>query len=87
MSACKPGLRGALADLKEAFKDLDGIAVDMLRPPRRRELGPVIHERNYSEARASLVQALALATALAGEDDDGDDHGDPSGSGGAGPTH
>ncbi len=78
-------LRTALSTLKEAFKDADAITVDMLRPPRKRELGPIIAERNYQEARASLVQALALSIALAADDDE-PDHGDPSGSGGS-PAH
>ncbi len=78
-------MREALSTLCEAFRDADAITKDMLRPPRKRELGPALHADNYGEARASLVQALDRAVKLADEDEP--DHGDPSGSGGAGPIH
>lgn len=73
-----------LAGLRLSFNDADAAALDMLRPPRARELGPALHAKNYSEARAQIVQALDYASAP--EPDDGEP-GDPAGHGGAGPVH
>jgi hypothetical protein len=50
-----------LAGLRLAFNDADAVALDMLRPPRARELG--LHARNYGAARAQILQALAYAEA------------------------
>ncbi len=55
---------GALTTLHNAFLDADAVTVDLLRAPRLRELGPIIAERNYNEARGSIVQALAFALRL-----------------------
>jgi hypothetical protein len=66
-----------------SFNDADAVALDMLRPPRARELGPKIHARNYRAARAQILEALDYASA---PEPDGED-GDPSGNGGADPTH
>jgi hypothetical protein len=50
----------------------------MLKAPRERELGPVLHRDNYGEARAKIVSSFAYLTN--GLDDD-PDAGDPSGNG------
>ncbi len=76
-------MRRALIDLRVCIDDADAVTEDMLRPPRRRELGPVTHRKNYGEARKAIVQAHAYAMRLV---DGGSEHGDPSGNGGAGPT-
>jgi len=73
-----------LAGLRVSFNDADAVALDMLRPPRARELGPKIHARNYCAARAQILEALDYASAP--EPDDGEG-GDPAGTGGAGPVH
>jgi hypothetical protein len=36
-----------LAGLRLALNDADAAALDMLRPPRARELGPALHAANY----------------------------------------
>jgi hypothetical protein len=73
-------VRGALIALHSAFDDLDGVASDMLKPHRKRELGPVVHARIYGDSKAKLVSALAFLADVFGET------GDPSGNGGAGPA-
>jgi hypothetical protein len=52
-----------LSGLKQSFDDLDGAASDMLRPPEQRELGPVLHTKHYTEARAQVLHALDYAGA------------------------
>jgi hypothetical protein len=69
--------RSLLAEVRAAFDDLDAVGLDMLRTPRRRNLGPRQHRQLYREARGKL------AALLAGPDND-TEHGDPAGSGGAG---
>lgn len=59
-----------LAGLRLSFNDADGAALDMLLPPRQRELGPALHAQNYHMARKQIVQALAYASAP--DDDDGE---------------
>ncbi len=66
-----------LVGLRLAFDDADGAALDMLRPPRSRHLGPRQHRRLYREARAQILSALDYA----GPEDE---RGDPAGSGGSG---
>ena len=74
-----------LAGLRLAWNDADAIALDMLRPPRARELGPELHAKNYGEARAAVLASLDFATAP--EPDDGEPS-DPAGSGSGGsPVH
>ena len=68
--------RSLLADLRVAFDDAAAVAIDMLRAPRRRNLGPREHRRLYHEARGKLTRVLAEL--------DADEHGDPAGAGGAG---
>jgi hypothetical protein len=62
-----------LAGLRLSFNDADAVALDMLRPPRVRELGPALHAKNYSEARAQIVQLLDYATAPEPDDGKGGD--------------
>jgi hypothetical protein len=71
-----------LAGLRSAFADADAVALDMLRPPRSRELGPAIHARNYNAARGQVLQALDVAVAPEPDPEPGD----PAGNGGAGPV-
>jgi hypothetical protein len=52
-----------LEALRTAFEDADAVALDMLKPPRARDLGPALHARNYGEARASVLASLAAARA------------------------
>jgi hypothetical protein len=75
-----------LSGLRQSFDDLDGIALDMLKPARERELGHSLHEKHYADARASILHALDFASAPE-PDDEEPDSGDPSGNGGAGPVH
>lgn len=72
-----------LAGLRLSWNDADAAALDMLRPPRARELGPALHRDHYHAARAQILQALDYATA---PEPDGEP-GDPAGSGGSGPIH
>ena len=68
-----------LAGLRQSFDDMDGVASDMLKPPRARELGPVLAAKNYTAAREQILHALAFAKPT--------EPGDPAGNGGAGPVH
>lgn len=76
-------LRRALVDLRVAFDDADTVAADMLRAPRRRELGPVLAAQNYGDARSRVLAAHAYLMRLVSIGEPGD----PSGNGGAGPVH
>ncbi len=57
-----------LAGLRQSFADLDAVGLDMLRPPRSRELGPALHADHYRAARAQIVQALDYARAEPDDD-------------------
>jgi hypothetical protein len=75
-------IRRALLDLRVAVDDADAVTRDMLRSPRERELGPVLHRDNYSEARAKIAAGFAfLLTCVEPESTD------PAGSGGAGSAY
>jgi hypothetical protein len=50
-----------LSGLRASFADADAAVLDMLRPPRARELGPALHAEKYGDARAQIVQALDFA--------------------------
>jgi hypothetical protein len=63
-----------LAALRKSFDDADAVTLDMLLPPRERELGPALHAKHYGDAREQILQALDFA-APAGADD-----GEPAGS-------
>ena len=67
-----------LDQVRAAVADVDGVVRDLLRRPADRELGPVHHREIYEEASAKIA---ALLDAMPG-----DEHGDPAGSGDAGPT-
>ena len=74
-------MRRALTDLRDAFDDADAVTRDMLRSPRERELGPVLHNANYAEARSKIAAGFAfLMVSVVPEPSD------PAGSGGAGPS-
>src|SRR5512140_1218188 len=64
-------MRRALVDLRVAVDDADSVTEDMLRAPRRRELGPVLHRRNYSEARGKITSAIAYLFRAVDETPDG----------------
>ena len=72
-----------LAGLRLAFNDADAAALDMLRPPRARELGPALHAANYGAARTQILQALDCATALEPDPEPSA----PAGNGGGGSVH
>lgn len=52
-------IRRALGDLRVAVDDVDAVAEDMLRPPRERDLGPVLHAANYRAARGKVTSTIA----------------------------
>ena len=54
-------VRSFIVDLRVAVDDADAITRDALRPLGRRELGRVLHRKNYGEARARIVEMLAYA--------------------------
>ncbi len=54
-------VRRFVVDLRVAVDDADAVMRDALRPLRRRELGHVLHRRNYGEARERIVALLAYA--------------------------
>ncbi len=53
-----PIIRRWPVNLRIAFDDYDAVVVDMLRPPRRRTLGPVQHRALAREARGSIRSQL-----------------------------
>lgn len=63
-------VRAWLSDLRARFDDVDALVRDMMRPPWKRELGPVLHADLYQDARGAILDALACAGAP--EPDDGD---------------
>ena len=69
-------VRRFLVDLRVAVDDADAITRDALRPLGRRELGRVLHRKNYGEAHERIVELLAYAMPPG-----------PGGSGDAGPAH
>jgi hypothetical protein len=76
-------LRRILLHLRVSCDDADTVVRDMLRPLRKRELGPALHRQSYREARDKIVTALDYLLRLVRDDGE---HGDPSGSGGS-PVH
>jgi hypothetical protein len=52
-------LRRVLVDLRVAFDDLKAVIEDMRRPPRERELGPVLHGQHCDEAYEKIDAAVA----------------------------
>lgn len=61
-------IRRTLLDLRVAVDDADAITADMLRIPRRRELGPALHRKQYVEARGKITTAIAYLMRVAGDD-------------------
>jgi hypothetical protein len=57
----KKRLRRIMNGCLAACADLDVAVQDMLRAPRSRELGPVLHRKSYNEARKELLRLIALA--------------------------
>jgi hypothetical protein len=51
-----------LAALRVSLSDAHAVAQDMLRPPSERELGPVLHAKNYGDAWSQIAQAIEYAT-------------------------
>jgi hypothetical protein len=74
-------VRRFVLDLRVACEDIDAVVMDLLRPPSKRELGPALARDNYAEAFGKVGQLLGYAMP-----DPEPENGDPSGSGGAGPT-
>jgi hypothetical protein len=60
-------MRCALVDLRVAVDDAGAVTTDMLRRPRRRELGPALHRRNYREARDKILGQIAYLLRLTEE--------------------
>jgi hypothetical protein len=75
-------MRRALVDLRVAVDDADAVAEDMLRAPRRRELGPALHRKHYTEARRKVTATISYLMRLVGGDGSAE-----SSNGGAGPAH
>ncbi|MFT3768258.1 MAG: hypothetical protein QM820_22640 [Minicystis sp.] len=53
-----PAIRGWLVSLNVALDDVDAVARDMLRSPRRRELGPVKHHELYEDGWDKVMALL-----------------------------
>jgi hypothetical protein len=51
-----------LRALRVSPNDAHAVALDMLREPQKRELGPVLHAKNYGDAWAQIAQAIEYAT-------------------------
>lgn len=62
-------VRRWVVDLRVVADDLHAVVEDMLRAPRARELGPVMHREKCVQAREAIVSALAYA--LPPGDDEG----------------
>ena len=78
-------VRAWLVDLRVAIDDGDAVTRDVLRPLGKRELGRILHRRNYREARERIASLLDYATPPSPDGEP--EPGDPAGGGGAGPTH
>ncbi|MFT3774371.1 MAG: hypothetical protein QM820_54120 [Minicystis sp.] len=53
-----PKLHGWLVSLNVALDDIDAISRDMLRPLRRRELGPAKHREMYEDGWGKVMSLL-----------------------------
>lgn len=71
-----------LRALRTSFHDLDATAKDMLRRPRKRELGPAMHSENYRATRAQILGALDFAGGPEPANDQGPKSGARPGGGG-----
>ncbi len=74
-------LRRVLVDLRVSCDDADEVAQDMLRPIRKRTLGPASHRASYDEARGNIVKSIDYLVKLAADEPD-----DSSSNGGS-PAH
>ena len=74
----------ALKDLRVAADDANAVVEDMLRAPRNRRLGHVLHRDNYGDARGKFVSSFAFV--MNSVLTERVEPSDPAGSGGAGPT-
>jgi hypothetical protein len=63
-----------LHTLRVAWDEAAGVSEDMLRPPRKRSLGPRMHGKLYFDAAGSVESLLAFAGAP--ESGTGDGEGD-----------
>ena len=54
-------VRAWVVDLRVAVDDGDAVTRDALRPLGKRELGRILHRRNYREARERVVALLNYA--------------------------
>ncbi len=72
-------------ELRVAIKDHDAVTRDLLRRPRKRDLGVREAKRLYRDARDKLRRLLASAGGSGNDGDGGDDErrGDPAGLGGS----
>ena len=57
-----------LAALRVSLSDADAVSRDMLRPAHERELGPVLHAKNYGDAWQQVTHALDYAAGGPGAD-------------------
>jgi hypothetical protein len=48
--------------LKVSLNDAHAVSLDMLRAPQQRELGPVLHAKNYGDAWDQIAHAIEYAT-------------------------
>ena len=62
-------IRSELRVLALAADDIHALVLDMLRPLRRRELGPALHRENYDDARTRITGALAAVLRIVSADD------------------
>ncbi len=61
-------LRRYLVEIRVGIDDADSIVRDMLRPPRRRHFGPVLHRRQYREAYEKMTHTLGYLLGEKGGD-------------------
>ncbi len=71
----------ALKDLRGAADDANAVVEDMLKPPRMRQLGHILHRDNYGDARGKFTSSFAFVMRCVHLEPS-----DPAGSGGAGPA-
>ena len=74
----------ALKDLRVAADDANAVVEDMLKPPRMRQLGHILHRDNYGDARGKFTSSFAFVMNCVLTERA--EPSDPAGSGGAGPS-
>ncbi|APR84687.1 Hypothetical protein A7982_10036 [Minicystis rosea] len=65
-------LRRWLVELNVALDDVGAIAEDMLRPTRKRELGPVKHRELYEDGWGKIMSLLGRSAPPPGAPDSND---------------